>query len=403
MRLLWLVRVPPWPPYNGGQIRSYNLARELMRRGHEIEIWCISQQSLEWDPAEPDQPVLRSLPARTRAVSFTNKLRALVSAYPELGWELRTKAVRLALGDAKRIDFDAVVLAQSFAAALLPELRTSGMPIVLDAHNVEADLEREVATVLGGLARMRILVDAAKTERLERKLVRSAAAVVAVSDYDAARLGRHGPSVRVAVHPNGVDLEFFTWADHSAVRRRRLLMTGTLGYPPNIEACRWLTRTLMPAIRRRIPDASLELVGSSPAPEVLAMNNPSAGIRVIGQVSDVRPHLSDADVFIVPLQSGGGTRLKVIEALASGLPVVATPKALDGLGVAERGLAVVGTDAGELVEGAVRLLADSAERRNLSREGRQYVAANFDWRIIAAGLEATIARAARVHLVSPRQ
>jgi glycosyltransferase involved in cell wall biosynthesis len=156
----------------------------------------------------------------------------------------------------------------------------------------------------------------------------------------------------------------------------------------------------MPAIRRRIPDASLDLVGSSPAPEVLDMNNPSAGICVVGQVTDVRPYLRDADVFIVPLQFGGGTRLKVLEALASGLPVVATPKALDGLGVAELGLAVVGADADELVEGAVRLLADSADRGYLSRQGRQYVTANFDWRSIAAAYAATIARAAGVLLES---
>ena len=125
-------------------------------------------------------------------------------------------------------------------------------------------------------------------------------------------------------------------------------------------------------------------------PEVEALHDPAHGYHVVGPVPDVRPYFNQADAFVIPLRLGSGTRLKALEALASGLPVVATPSGVEGLGLDERGLVVVAGDERDFAEGIIRVLLDKALRKRLSVDGRRHVEEFFDWEMIGAAFEQTL-------------
>jgi glycosyltransferase involved in cell wall biosynthesis len=267
---------------------------------------------------------------------------------------------------------------------------------VLDAQNIESLLTRQLARgAARAIQRARLAVDAVKYGRLERHLFASAAMVAVASEQDATRARAMAPGALVEVHRSGVDLEFFEWTDHSSGDGARLVMTGTLGYPPNLDAALWTHDALLPAIRVAVPGAAVSLVGHSAPEQLTRLHDPTAGFTVVGQVPDVRPYLADADIFLMPLRAGSGTRLKAVEALAAGIPIVSTALGVEGLGLVERGLVLLAERPDEFAAAVARLVRDEGLRRRLSLEGRAYVEREFDWRRIGDGWVAALERVAR--------
>jgi glycosyltransferase involved in cell wall biosynthesis len=313
---------------------------------------------------------------------------ALMSPLPEIAWAVATPETRRALRSAAvGRDYDVAVLEHAHVGGLAGEVAHAGAPVLLNAHNVEWTVVREAGRrATRRRRRVRFAIDALKLRRLELHLVRRVDGIAAVSDEDADQLRATDPRGRVWVHPNGVDLEAVAWSDHVQPAGARLLMTGHLGYLPNIDAALWAAEALMPAARRRLPDAVMTLAGRHPTEDL----DPVRGqqhIRIIANPPDISACFAAADVFFAPLRFGSGTRIKVLEALAAGLPVVATPQALSGLDVEGRGLALVGRTPDELAAALERALTDGDFRRRCAEEGRAYVAATHDWRTIAAGFE----------------
>jgi glycosyltransferase involved in cell wall biosynthesis len=187
------------------------------------------------------------------------------------------------------------------------------------------------------------------------------------------------------VRPNGVDLDAFAFGDHAAPAGRTLLMTGDFGYLPNVDAARWLTGEIFPAVRRQLPAATLRLVGRSA---------PTAGLpdgaSGTPDVPHIAPYFDDADLFIVPLRAGGGTRLKIVEALAKGLPTVTTSIGAEGLAVQDGEHLLIADTTSSLVEAVTRLLADVDLRRRLARNGRELVERRYGWETIAAAYAADL-------------
>jgi glycosyltransferase involved in cell wall biosynthesis len=180
-------------------------------------------------------------------------------------------------------------------------------------------------------------------------------------------------------------LRSVAYVDHAENHGDGLLMTGTLGYLPNLDAAVWMIERILPLVRRTRPAAHLVLVGSS-APASLKERGGDA-VDVVGQVPDVRPYLDGADLFVAPLRAGGGTRLKLLEAFAAGLPTVATTIASSGIAV-RHGIDVATADDEEAFAAEiVRLLGDVAVRRKMAESARRLVEDRYDWRTIAAGYE----------------
>jgi glycosyltransferase involved in cell wall biosynthesis len=388
MKIVWLSGYSPWPADHGGKIRLYNLVKQMLARGHTIDLWCVCNDDVQWSGNPPPGLTLRQFPARERS-SVRAKLAALWSALPEPAWAVTTSKVAEALDALEPSQVDAVIFEQPNVGTAAGILNGKSIPYVLDAQNVEWWLASQIArSQMRLFTRTRFYVDATKYRRLEAGLIQSSAAVIAVSRQDADRLSELADPRVMAVRPSGVDTDFFQWVDHSELRDIRLLLTGTLGYAPNLDACRWMRSEIMPAVRRRLPSATVDLVGGS-AEAALGLNAPEEGIHVVGPVPDVRTYMARSDVFVVPLRMGSGTRLKIIEALAAGLPVVSTSIAAEGLGLPDD-VILIGDTVGAIADHVITLIGDGKLRHRMSVAGRRYVEDHFSWRDITAGLEETL-------------
>ena len=212
----------------------------------------------------------------------------------------------------------------------------------------------------------------------EIDLCREADGVVCTSDRDLAALKRLTALRASAVVPNGVDIETFLPADPAARVPGRVIFTGTMGYYPNVQAVLFFAEKCWPAIRARLPDATWEIVGSHPPAEVLALAA-LPGVTVTGAVADVRPHLAAASVAIAPLLIGGGTRLKILEAFATGTPMVSTRIGCEGLAVVPGVSLLVEDDPPAFAEAVVRVLTDASLRARLSLAGRSVAESTYGW------------------------
>jgi glycosyltransferase involved in cell wall biosynthesis len=198
------------------------------------------------------------------------------------------------------------------------------------------------------------------------------------SDVDAAFFERAGAR-EVLVVPNGVDVRAVPWAAPAA--GRTLIYVGHYGYQPNAAAALELADEVLPRVRASVPDAQLQLVGADPTEAMRARP-----VEVTGTVPDVLPYLRAARVMVVPLRSGGGTRLKILEALAAGVPVVSTPLGAEGLELRDGEHLLVGETRADLAALTVRVIEDDALANRLSTAGRAHVERTYDWTALARPL-----------------
>jgi len=381
LRILAISPYAVYPPVGGGKMRIYHLLQELMRLGHEVTLWVAppDEPELGWSDGEP-RPHLVALPALARR-SLRSKVSSLLSPLPEEVW------ARPALGIDWRREllsrFDVVLLMQAHVGRYAGPFIEAGVPVILDQQNVESHISGEVARLAPTrMGRFRARLDVWKWRSYERGLVRRVQRTVAVSELDAQAFRRLAPSASIAVRPSGADLRSLRYVDHTQNRGDRLLMTGTLGYLPNLDAANWMIDRILPRVQLVRPSARLVLVGAS-APESLRERGGDA-VDVVGRVPDVRPFLDGADLFVAPLRAGGGTRLKLLEAFAVGLPTVATTIASAGIAVRPGGDVAIADDEETFASEIVRLLSDRSERRSMAESARRLVEEHYDWRTIAA-------------------
>ena len=234
--------------------------------------------------------------------------------------------------------------------------------------------------------RLRVLSILAR--RQERRWFRYADRVVVTSPSDAQALSGGLSADRIAVIPNGVDLEYFAY--RPAPEAGRIVFTGNMSWPPNEDAAEHFARDIMPAIRSRIPDASFWIVGADPSARVQNLSS-IAGVHVTGTVADIRPWIWSAAVYASPLRFGLGVKNKILEAMACGAPIVATSRSLSGTPLIDGRHAMIADDDAKFIESVVRLLSDAALRESLSREARRKVEAENSWASVAARYEGFIA------------
>ncbi len=204
------------------------------------------------------------------------------------------------------------------------------------------------------------------------------ARTVVVSERDRDELLSLNPALKIDVIPNGVDT--YEFRPRPVKRIPALLFVGNYEYPPNVDAALYLARDIFPQVQQHIPAVKLWLVGNAPPPELQALA--SNTVRVTGRVPDVRPYLSRAGAFVSPLRLGAGIKNKVLEALAMGCPVVATPLSVDGIAVQHEQDALIADD-NALVESILRVLQDSDLQAKLSANGRSLIESRYSWNHVA--------------------
>jgi glycosyltransferase involved in cell wall biosynthesis len=269
-------------------------------------------------------------------------------------------------------------------ARLIETLWQSPPRTVYNWHNIESELMRRFAANVNSLPKRVYAGRTAKRlARLEKEILGSGFGHVVCSPREKESLLAVAPAARVTVIENGVDTEKFAPAA-GAVPRQRLVYVGAMDFHANIDAACWFTRQVWPAIHARFPEWRLTLIGSNPAPSVRELAS-DPNVEVTGTVPDVAPYYGDAVAAIVPLRTGGGTRLKILEAMASGVPVVSSPQGAEGLAVSPgQDIGVVDDDG--WLPALTAIATDTGLWNARSQAGLALVRAHYDWRLLGERL-----------------
>lgn len=389
MNILLLTQVLPYPPDSGPKVKTWNVLKYLVRR-HAVTLasFVRGDQSRECDHLRGICRAVHTVPMqRSLARDGLALLTSLTTGRPWMMARDDAAGMR-ALVDrlAAQTPF-AVVHADQLNMAQYA-VRVRGARTVLDAHNALWVLYRRLAgTMAPGPRRWLLERDWRLLKRYEGRLVREFDATLAVSDQDRAALREAAGVPRpVAVIPIAVDVDELPVVGRPA-GADRLLHIGTMYWPPNVDGLWWFIRQVLPIIRVARPQVQLDLVGARPPAELQALHGAGAGVNVPGYVADPTPYLEQAGAFIVPLRAGGGMRVKILEALARGLPLVTTSIGCEGIAVEHGRHALIADTPEAFARETVRVLQDRALADQLGRAGRALVEARYDYRAACAPLD----------------
>jgi glycosyltransferase involved in cell wall biosynthesis len=397
MRILWVKAGKLLPVDTGGKIRSFNILRQLAvsndvrllsyyggRRdeAYEQEIKEMFPGAVTFNTPAPDSGLLG------RAIDYG---RRLPSRAPYAVSKFSSKQVRRILQSWLNEDrFDVAVC--DFLSVSLDFPRAHRTPAVLFQHNVESILwERQAEHEPNFIKRMVFKIEAAKMRRYERETVARFPRVIAVSDHDRKEMSAMTESSRISVVPTGVDLKQYRAAAVASAEEPIVIFVGSMDWEANIDGVDYFCREIWPSVKERAPEARLRIVGRNPHPRVKKLAGES--IEVTGTVPSVVEHLKEAAVFVVPLRVGGGTRLKIYEAMAMGKAVVSTSIGAEGLDVTGGRDILLADGAAGFADSVVTLLKDPSLRRSIEGAA-QDTAARYDWSVIAARFESALAEAA---------
>jgi sugar transferase (PEP-CTERM/EpsH1 system associated) len=324
----------------------------------------------------------------------------LVTSRPFHVWRLQSLAMRRLIARlAQQEHFDVAV---ATLIHLHPYLRlfTERTLRVVDTHNIDSLVLRRYAGRMHGPVAWYAELSAGKLERHEARVFGEADLVWVCSDEERERLARSVPGACVEVVANGVDTQAFAPSPDVSVTPGRLIFFGRLDYFPNADAVSYFATEILPLVRKRVPDAELVVAGPGAGRDLRALAETLPGLRILGSVPDLRPMIASAAVVVVPLRSGGGTRLKILEALALAKPVVSTTVGAEGL-VLERGRDILIADEPQaFARAVVELLQAPQQAERIGHGGRAFVREHHDWRIIEERLLANLAAATSA---SPRE
>jgi polysaccharide biosynthesis protein PslH len=445
MRVLYFAPKPCWPPTTGAMLRNYHLARETARAASVTYLSFSEEDAAATGTGDPrasanprETEEADASPARwcervvevARGRGYTpaKLARGALGRTPVTVLNYTTREMAREL---ERVlaaaDFHIVQVESIHLAAYLPVVRAarSRPAVILDWHNVESEIMSRYAERAPNLLRRAYAQRTARQlAALEARALRDFDAHLTVSERDRERLFKLSPGARVHVVENGVATEHF--ADEEVERAqpakdsresgvgsleskasgldsrlstpdsrlptpdsrlpsRRVVFVGSMDYHANVDAVTHFAREVWPRLRERLPGLVFSIVGRAPAPEVRALAA-QPGVEVTGTVADVRPYYRDALAAIIPLRVGGGSRLKILEAMAAGVPVVSTRLGAEGIDVREGVDIILAESADEFCDAVARLAASVEARREIVVAGRALVRARYDWSSVGASL-----------------
>lgn len=388
MRILWLKTELLHPVDKGGKIRTYNMLKEL-KRDHEITYLTLDEQS---DPeakllAKEYCETLITVPHKTRpkfSVPFYAELAAnLVSSLPYFMKKYESIPMRLAIAELlARNSFDVLVCDFLQPAINLP--RPLSVPSVLFQHNVEATIwRRHYEVQQNPIKRVYLYNQWRKAQRYEADTCRQFDFVVAVSPQDSEIICKEYGVQHVDQVATGVDTEYFKPNGDVNPQPRSLVFTGSMDWLPNEDAMQYFIKQILPLIREAVPDITLTIVGRNPYPSLVELSQDDPKLIVTGRVHDVRPYIEQAAAYIVPIRVGGGTRLKIYEAMAMGKPVISTSVGAEGLPLNDGVELLLADTPKEFAEAVIRVVTDSVLADRLATRAAQMVRDRFGWRNVA--------------------
>lgn len=395
MRILWLSHLIPYPPRGGNLQRSFNLIRQAAR-SHEVSLVAlntngegperVAEYTRElkkycetvdiWEPPYPWKGLRWQVELlRSAVLPSPFSCRARFSSRLHRSWE-----EKLAQYPGALVHIDSIDLAMFVPA-------TKDFHRVLNHHNCESVLAfRRAQSEPEPMRRTYLGLEARKLARWEHRLLSQCEVNTAVCEEDRQRLLAINPSSHIHIVENGVDTNYFQPVD-TAEEPRSVVYTASLNWAPNASAAQFLTEEVWPLVERKCSGAKLYIAGRDPPQSVRRLARADSTVTVVPNPDDIRPIVARANVYVCPLREGAGTRLKILDAMAMGKPVVSTSIGCEGLRVTPGENILVADEAHTLAESVLRLLADEEFRNQLGRSGRRFVEQEYAWERVGNQLE----------------
>jgi glycosyltransferase involved in cell wall biosynthesis len=394
VRILFVSPRQCWPSRSGAKLRDYHFAQAL---GDQFEMTYMYFADPGSDPlTRNDLPFCHEIIAIPKPAPYGARqiLGGLIGRWPlpVLNYTSTEMAAAIqSLASRKKyslIHFDTFQLVRYWDS--IPGSARNNA-IVHNWHNIESEAmwrfsENVPSRAKGWYARQ----TARKMERLEKKMLQDGWGHIVCSDREREQLLRAVPAARIAVVENGVDTAYFAQVAEGSTDHSSVVFVGTMDYHPNIDAALSFARETWPEIHNAFPNFNLKIVGANPVPAVRALGE-APGITVTGTVPDVRPYYQDALAAVVPLRTGGGTRLKILEAMAAGVPVISTPLGAEGLAaVPDKEILFAAPDQPQEWVQHLRLLTQGDSRRDaIVEDAGRLVRSRYDWARLGAQLVGT--------------
>ena len=408
MKVLWFSHLVPYPESGLGVLqRSYHLVRELSR-AHEVYLLAFVQRKIIRDLlGDLDKGLER---ARQHLSGYCTRMeflpipsdssplrrgwlaaRSLAGAHPyTIRWLQSDVARRVAAEWNASIDFDVVhfdTLSLAPYRGIFPRAAKS-----LDHHNIESDMMLRRARIEEHpLKRLYFWQEGLRLQHYERRVCPHFDLNITCSRLDSERLKRVSPGVAVAEVPNGVDTEYFR-ANGNFEQSRSLVFAGNMSWYPNAAAMTFFADRVWPALKARLPGVTMDVIGGNPPTRLLALAAKDRDFRVHGFVPDVRPYIGRAAVYVCPIMDGGGTKLKILDALAMGKAIVAHPIACEGIAVQDGRDVIFARESDEFVSNIAAVVERPELKRQLSLSARALAESSYSYTFIGRGLVSAIER-----------
>ena len=387
MKILMLTPYLPYPLLSGGQIRTYNLLKNLSK-DHEITLFALIKDEKERQYIKDLEPIVSKIEVFKRTQNpwaLRNILLAGFSLYPFLVTRNLPFRMMSAIKDELKYDYD-LIHAETFY--MMPNIPKTKIPVLLVEQTIEhLGYEFYAKNSPHWFLKPLLYIDIAKIRYWERFFWRKADRLVTMSPEDRQVIQAElGESRRIDVVANGVDSKRFSQKSKRLPESPTILFVGTFKWLPNIDAVRYLVTEIWPGIKEKVSDARLWIVGHSPTDEVKKLGR-QTDVKVSANVADIRDAYSQAHILLAPIRSGKGTRYKIIEAMATNTPVVTTSLGAEGLKIEPGKHLLVGDTAESLIKQTVKLLDNSKLQSKLAAAAKSVVEKNYNWESISKDLD----------------
>ncbi|MFC1711447.1 glycosyltransferase [Patescibacteria group bacterium] len=387
MKVLMLTPYLPYPLYSGGQIRTYNLLKNLANK-HEITLFSFIRS----DEEKEHLPQLKkfcykvAVFKRRPAWDKQNILMAGFSPFPfVMIATYLSLSVRKAISEELRKRSYDLIHAEPFY--MMPNIPKIDIPILLVEQTIEYMVYKKFADDFKySFIRPILYYDVFKLKFWEEFYWRKATSLIAMSQEDKEIMKKSAPKKNIDVVANGVDIDFFAKAKYKKPSTPIVLFVGNFKWLPNKDAARFLTFKIWPEIKKKVPKAKLWIVGRNPTSRIKALAS-KRDVIVDDSISDIRQAFGKASVLLAPIRNGRGTKYKVLEAMASKLPVVSTSLGIDGIDVENGKQVLVANSALDLAKETIKIIKDPELGRELSNAAFKLIKEKYNWKIIAEDLD----------------